>query len=193
MFTTALRYDLISVIPSLLYLLVVYFWFLRIYIRSILVRFRFSLVFVGVLADGLFELLNTLGHPDDLLLEGSLLGLQVAHLLVETDRLSPHDAVVASDFLLHAVELVSQRLAGVLALHCQNVFEGLLLAAQDLDLFFVRNQILVQLSASFSEISKLTLKVSCVLRSLHLANSGITYKEVNISSLKYGQALQKEG
>ena len=91
------------------------------------------------------------------------------------------------------MELVSEGLTGVLALHGQNVFEGLLLATQDLDLFFVRNQILVQLSASLCEISKLTLKVSCVLRSLHLANSGITYKEVNISSLKYCQALQKEG
>ena len=114
-------------------------------------------------------------------------------MLVETDGLSLHCSIVAIDLLLHSMELVSEGFTGVLALHGQNVFEGLLLTTQDLDLFFVRNQILVQLSASLCEISKLTLKVSCVLRSLHLANCGITYKEVDISSLKYCQALQKEG
>ena len=44
-----------------------------------------SLVVIGVFTDGILELFNALCHADDFLFEGSLLGLEVTELLVETD------------------------------------------------------------------------------------------------------------
>lgn len=103
-----------------------------------------SLLVVGVFADGALELLNTLGHADDLLLNGGLLGLEVAVLLLNAGALSAHLAVVASDLLVHSVELILEGLAGVLALHGEHVLEGLLLGAQDLHFLLVGVQLLVE-------------------------------------------------
>ena len=78
------------------------------------------------------------------------------------------------DFLLDAVQLVGEGLPRVLALHGQHVLEGLLLAAKDLDLFFVRGEVLVQLAASLGQVGELALEMGRVLRSLHLTHGCLT-------------------
>ena len=78
------------------------------------------------------------------------------------------------DLLLHTVQLVSQCLARVLALHSEHVLQRLFLTAQYLHLFLVRGQVLVQLAARFRQIGKLALEVRRVLRPLHLAHGCLT-------------------
>ena len=133
-----------------------------------------SVVVIRVFADGVFELLDALGHADDLLLECSLLCLQVAQLLVQSNAFSAHRPIVPIDLLLHTVQLVSQGLARVLALHREHVLQRLFLTAQYLHLLLVRGQVLVQLAARFRQIGKLALEVRRVLRPLHLAHGCLT-------------------
>ena len=78
------------------------------------------------------------------------------------------------DFLLHTVQFVSEGLARVLALHREHVLQRLLLTAQDLHLFLVRRQILMQLAASLRQIGKLALQMCGVLRTLHLTHRCLT-------------------
>ena len=80
-----------------------------------------SVFVVGVFADGFLKILDTLSHADDFLLEGGLFRLKVSQLLVETDRLCFHGAIVAIDLLLYAVKLICESLACVLALHGEDV------------------------------------------------------------------------
>ena len=73
------------------------------------------------------ELLNTLRHAQHFLLERSLVRLQVRQLLLQALALSRHVAVVTRDLLNHAVQLVGESLARVLALHGEHGLERLLL------------------------------------------------------------------
>ena len=99
--------------------------------------FSSSCLVVGVLADGVLKLLNTLCHPDDFLLQGSLLRLKIAELLVEANRFGAHRAIMTVDFFLDAVKLVGEGFASILTLHGQHILKGFLLAAQDLHLLLV--------------------------------------------------------
>lgn len=134
-----------------------------------------SFLIVRVLADRGLELLSALGHADDLLLDGDLLGLEVANLLLESGRFSAHLSVVARDVLVNAVQLILEGLAGVLALHGEHVLEGLLLRAQNLNLLLVSVELLVQGARLLHQRVELALQVRsvvgltlCVGSSLHV-------------------------
>ena len=133
-----------------------------------------SVVVIGVLANGVLELLDTLRHAHNFLLERGLFRLEVAELLVKSDTLSSHRSIVSVDLLLDAMQLIGQSLPGVLALHSKNILKSLLLTAQDLDLLLVCGEVLVQLAASLRQIRELAFEVGCVLRTLHLAHSCLT-------------------
>ena len=120
------------------------------------------------------QLFNSLCHANDLLFEGSLFRFQISELLVQSDALGSHRAVVPVDLLLHAVKLICEGLSGVLALHREDILESLLLAAQDLDFFLVSGEVLVQLAACLGQVRQLTLKVCRVLRALHLTHGCLT-------------------
>ena len=106
-----------------------------------------SVVIVRILANGILKLLNALSHANDLLFKRGLLRLEVAQLLVQSDALGAHRTVVPVDLLLDAMQLVGQGLPRVLALHGEYIFEGLLLAAQNLHLLLMRGEVLVELAA----------------------------------------------
>lgn len=61
------------------------------------------------------------------------------------------------------MQLVCEGLARVLALHSENVLEGLLLAAQNLDLLLVSVEVLMELATSLCEVAQLALEVCRVL------------------------------
>ena len=69
------------------------------------------------MADLKLKLLDTLLYPDDVLLKGGLIILELGDLLLEAGAFGLLVVVVALDLLLDAVELVGQGLAGVLLLH----------------------------------------------------------------------------
>jgi hypothetical protein len=69
------------------------------------------------MADLKLKLLDTLLYPDDVLLKGGLIILELGDLLLEAGALGLLVVVVALDLLLDAVEFVGQGLAGVLLLH----------------------------------------------------------------------------
>ena len=69
------------------------------------------------MADLKLKLLDTLLYPDDVLLKGGLIILELGDLLLEAGALGLLVVVVALDLLLDTVELVCQGLAGVLLLH----------------------------------------------------------------------------
>ena len=133
-----------------------------------------SVVVIGVLANGVLELLDTLRHAHNVLLERRRFRLEVAELLVKSDTLSSHRSIVSVDLLLDAMQLIGQSLSGVLALHSKNILKSLLLTAQGLDLLLVCGEVLVQLAASLRQIRELAFEVGCVLRTLHLAHSCLT-------------------
>ena len=133
-----------------------------------------SVVVIGVLANGVLELLDTLRHAHNFLFERGLFRLEVAELLVKSDTLSSHRSIVSVDLLLDAMQLIGQSLSGVLTFHSKNILKSLLLTAQDLDLLLVCGEVLVQLAASLRQIREFTFKVGCVLRTLHLAHSCLT-------------------
>ena len=139
--------------------------------------FSSSGLIIGVLADGVFKLLDTLRHPDNFLLQGSLLRLKVAELLVEANGFGAHRAIMTVDFLLDAVKLISEGFASILTLHSQDILKGFLLAAQDLHFLLVSGEVLVELTAGLCQVSQFALKVSSVLRALSLTNSGLAYKQ----------------
>ena len=91
---------------------------------------------------------------------------------------------MAVDFFLHSVELIGQSLARVLALHGQDVFEGLLLAAQDLHLLFVSIQVLMKLAARFRQTLKFALQMGGVFWTLHLAGCCLPWHYVRITLLQ---------
>ena len=122
-----------------------------------------SWLIVGVLTNSSFELLNALGHAHDLLLDGGLFSLQVAHLLLKSGRLGAHLPVVACDLLVNAVQLVLKSLACVLALHGQHVFKSLLLGAQDLHFLLVGVQLLVKGTAQLHQVVQFALEVRSVV------------------------------
>lgn len=70
-----------------------------------------------IMADLKLKLLDTLLYPDDILLKGGLIILELGDLLLEAGALGLLVVVVTLDFLLDAMELVGQGLAGVLLLH----------------------------------------------------------------------------
>jgi len=70
-----------------------------------------------IMADLKLKLLDTLLYPDDVLLKGSLIILELGDLLLEAGALGLLVVVVTLDLLLDAVELVGQSFAGVLLLH----------------------------------------------------------------------------
>ena len=74
-------------------------------------------------------------------------------------------SLVAADVFLDTMEFVSKSLASILTLHGQDVLEGLLLRAQDLDFLLVSAEGLTEVSASFGKIVEFTLKMGRVLRS----------------------------
>ena len=82
---------------------------------------------------------------------------------------------MAVDFLLDSMELVGESLTGVLALHGENVLKSLLLAAQDLNLLLMSVEVLVERAAGLGQVCQLTLEMSSVLRTLHLACCGLAY------------------
>ena len=133
-----------------------------------------SVVIIGVLANGVFELLDALRHAHNFLFERGLFCLEVAKLLVKSDTLSSHRSIVSVDLLLDAMQLIGQSLPGVLAFHSKNILKSLLLTAQDLDLLLVCGEVLVQLAASLRQIREFAFEVGCVLRTLHLAHSCLT-------------------
>ena len=139
--------------------------------------FSSSGLVVGVLADGVLKLLDTLSHPDNFLLQGSLLCLKVAELLVEAYGFGAHPTIMTVDFLLDAVELIGEGFASILTLHSQDILKSFLLAAQDLHFLLVSGKVLVELAAGLCQVCQLTLKVSSVLRALRLTNSGLAYKQ----------------
>ena len=140
--------------------------------RAVLSSF-FSFLLVGVLADSVLELLDTFRHTDYLFLKSHFLGLEVSELLVKTDGLGAHDAVMSRDVLLDAMELVGQSLASVLALHGEDVLECFLLTAEDLHLFLMNVQILMERAARLGQAGELALKVRRVLAALHLAHGSL--------------------
>ena len=139
--------------------------------------FSSSGLIIGVLADGVFKLLDTLRHPDNFLLQGSLLRLKVAELLVEANGFGAHRAIMTVDFFLDAVKLIGEGFASILTLHIQVILKGFLLAAQDLHFLLVSGEVLVELAAGLCQVSQFALKVSSVLRALSLTNSGLSYKQ----------------
>ena len=66
------------------------------------------------------KFLNSLGHPQDLLLQGCLISLEIAELLIKSLGLSLLVAIVSVDLFSYSVELVCQGFTGILALHRQN-------------------------------------------------------------------------
>ena len=82
---------------------------------------------------------------------------------------------MAVDFLLDSMELVGESLTSVLALHGENVLKSLLLAAQDLNLLLMSVEVLVERAAGLGQVCQLTLEMSSVLRTLHLACCGLAY------------------
>ena len=70
-----------------------------------------------IMANLKLKLLDTLLYPDDVLLKRGLIILELGDLLLEASALGLLVVVVALDFLLNAVKLVGQGLAGVLLLH----------------------------------------------------------------------------
>ena len=139
--------------------------------------FSSSCLVVGVLADGVLKLLDTLRHSDNFLLQGSLLCLKVAELLVEAYGFGAHRTIMTVDLLLDAVELICESFASILTLHGQDILKGFLLAAQDLHFLLVSGKVLVELAAGLSQVCQLALKMSSVLRALRLADSGLAYKQ----------------
>ena len=139
--------------------------------------FSSSCLVVGVLADGVLKLLDTLCHPNDFLLQGSLLRLKIAELLVKANRFSAHRAIMTVNFFLDAVKLIGEGFASILTLHSQDILESFLLATQDLHFLLVSGKVLVELAAGLSQVCQLALKMSSVLRALRLANSGLAYKQ----------------
>ena len=67
------------------------------------------------------------------------------------------------------MELVSQGLAGVLALHGEDGFKSFLLRSEDLHLFFMNIEIFCQLPNGLIEVSKFSLEMSSVV----LSNSAL--------------------
>ena len=84
-----------------------------------------------------FELFYSLLHPDDVLLKGGLIVLELGELLLETCALGLLVRVVALDLFFNTVQFVSEGLAGIALFHGEHRFEGLLLRAEDLYLFLV--------------------------------------------------------
>lgn len=79
-----------------------------------------SIEFLVILSDLQFQLLNSLGHAQHLLLKCGFVRLQIAKLLLESLTLCLLVAVMAGNILNHSVQLVSQGFSGVLAFHRQN-------------------------------------------------------------------------
>ena len=87
------------------------------------------------------ELLNSFGHSQDLLLQGCLISLEIAQLLVKTLRFSRLIAIMSINFFSYAMELVSKSFPGILALHSKDTLQGFFLRSQDLNLFPVHVQV----------------------------------------------------
>ena len=109
------------------------------------------------------QLLDSLGHSKDLLLECGFICLKIGKLLGKSLGLCFLIWVMSIDFLDNSMKLISQGFASVLALHCQHRFEGFLLWSKDLDLFLMDVEILGQLSACLSKIRYLSLQIGCVI------------------------------
>ena len=68
------------------------------------------------------KFLHSFGHPQDLLLQGCLISLEIAQLLIKSLGLSRLIAVVPVDLFGYAMELVSQSFPGILAFHSEHRF-----------------------------------------------------------------------
>ena len=122
-----------------------------------------SWLVVGVLADGSLELLDALGHAHDLLLNGSLFGLEVAHLLLQAGALGAHLPVVARDLLINSMQLILEGFSSILAFHGKHILESFFLRAQNLHLLLVGVQLLVKGAAKVHQAVELALEVSSVV------------------------------
>ena len=112
--------------------------------RAISKTLKFSLAII--VANLKLQLLNTFLDANDVLLKRCLIILELGDLLLESGALGLLVGVVSLDLLLDSVQLVGQRLPRVLLLHGQHGLEGLLLGTQNLHLFLVGVQLLLQLS-----------------------------------------------
>ena len=70
---------------------------------------------------------------------------------------------MAFDLLLDSVELIRQSLAGIVLLHGEDTFEGLLLAAEDLDLLLVGAQLLLECVDRIIQVVQLALQMGSVV------------------------------
>ena len=110
-----------------------------------------------IVADLELQLLNTFLHSNDVLLKASLIVLELCDLLLKTSAFCFLISVVSLNLLFNSVKLVSESLASVLLLHCQYALECLLLAAEDLSLFLVSVQLLLQPTNSIIQVIQLAL------------------------------------
>jgi hypothetical protein len=66
------------------------------------------------------KLLNSFGHPQDFFLQGRLISLQIAQLLVKALCLGGLIAVMSINLFRYAMELVGQSFSGILAFHSKD-------------------------------------------------------------------------
>ena len=70
---------------------------------------------------------------------------------------------MAFDLLLDSVELIRQSFAGIVLLHGEDTFEGLLLAAENLDLLLVGAQLLLKCVDRIIQVVQFALQVGSVV------------------------------
>ena len=80
----------------------------------------FSHELLVVCANLCLELLNSCLHPEDLLVQSSLLSLEISNLLVEPHGLGSLILIMSLDLLIYSMQLVDQGFASILHLHCQH-------------------------------------------------------------------------
>ena len=79
------------------------------------------------MSDLKLKLLDAFLDANDVLLKSGLIVLELSDLLLQSRALGLLVRVVPLDLLLHAVQLVGERLPRVLLLHGQDGLQGLLL------------------------------------------------------------------
>jgi len=70
---------------------------------------------------------------------------------------------VTLDLLFDSVELIRQSLAGIVLLHGEDTFKGLLLAAENLDLLLVGAQLLLECVHRIIQVIQLSLQMGSVV------------------------------
>ena len=104
------------------------------------------------MADLEFKLLNSLLYSKNILLQGRLLSFERGELLLKSLSLCLLVCVVSLDLFFYPVQLVSQSLPCVLALHGEDTFKGFFLTPEDLHFFLMGVESFLQLPDGFVEV-----------------------------------------